>query len=133
MWSAKAAELGLSGRIRLMGFIPEPADVFRAADAHVLPSRYEGYSLVTLEALGCGIPAFVTVQSGIAERYPEGLSNYLLTDPEDVAGLVGRLRTWRANLGRPDPALEAFTREIQARPWERMAAEMAAILEGHPA
>jgi glycosyltransferase involved in cell wall biosynthesis len=129
VWAARATELGLSDRIRLMGFIPEPADIFRAADAHVLPSRYEGYSLVTLEALGCGIPAFITTQSGIAERYPEALSDYLLSDPEDIPTLVQRLRAWRAALGRPNPALQAFTEEIQARPWDRMAAEMVEIIE----
>lgn len=60
---ALAGELGLSGRVVFTGFIAE-RDLplyYRAADVMALPSlAYEGFGLVTAEALACGIPVVGT-------------------------------------------------------------------------
>lgn len=58
-----AGELGLSGRVVFTGFIAEK-DLplyYRAADVMALPSlAYEGFGLVTAEAMACGIPVVGT-------------------------------------------------------------------------
>lgn len=55
---AKAQELGCRDIVVFTGRIPEArkADYFRLADAYVHPSRMEGFGIVLLEALACGIP-----------------------------------------------------------------------------
>jgi glycosyltransferase involved in cell wall biosynthesis len=128
-WEARAAEAGLAGRIQFLGFVRDLPDLFRACDAHVLPSRYEGYSIVTQEALACGIPAFVTAAAGIADRYPPELSDLLIPDPEDVSDLAARLRRWRSGLGRPRPELALFSERLRAYTWDHMAAEIADVIE----
>jgi glycosyltransferase involved in cell wall biosynthesis len=129
LWRARAGAEGLAGRITFLGFRRDVPDIFKACDAHVLPSRYEGYSLVTQEALCCGLPAFITRASGIAERYPPGLNNLVLPDPNDVGDLVDRLRDWQA---RPDYYLDAvstFGRDLRSNTWDHMAERVAGFID----
>lgn len=128
-WQRRAAESGLGERIRFLGFRRDVPALFRACDAHVLPSRYEGYSLVTQEALCCGLPAFVTRTAGIAERFEGGLADALLVpDPDDAPALAARLRAWRDRAESLRPDLEAFSRRLRAYTWDHMAERIAAII-----
>lgn len=61
-------ELGIGERVNLTGFLDNPWAWFAAADAFLLPSRWEGMPNVALEALACGLPVIATPESGgIAE------------------------------------------------------------------
>jgi glycosyltransferase involved in cell wall biosynthesis len=127
-WEARAAEAGIAPRIRFLGFRRDVPDIFRACDAHVLPSRYEGYSLVTQEALCCGLPALITRTAGIAERFPAELEDSLIPDPDDAADLVGRLRTCRARFDEPSPALASFSEQLRASTWDQMAQQFTQVV-----
>lgn len=133
VWRERAEAAGLADRIRLVGSRRDLPEMLRAADGHVLPSRYEGYSMVTHEALCCGLPALVTASAGIAERYPEALRDWLIPDPEDVPDLTARLRRWREGVGRPRPDLVSFSEGLRAYTWQHMAARMVDLVEGAPA
>lgn len=45
--------LGLQDRIRLCGYAPDPFRAMRSADVFVMPSRFEGFGNVLVEALAC--------------------------------------------------------------------------------
>lgn len=65
----RAAELGMAGRTRFLGFVNQtqlPA-VYRAADLFVLPSLFEPFGLVVNEAMLCGLPA--TVSDRVGAKY----------------------------------------------------------------
>lgn len=51
-----ARRRGLSERVVFTGRIGFPEKFFKAADLHVLLSRYETFGLVHLEAMACGVP-----------------------------------------------------------------------------
>jgi glycosyltransferase involved in cell wall biosynthesis len=53
---AKAAALGLGSQVAFEGFLENPYPWLRHADLFVLPSRYEGFPNVVLEALALGTP-----------------------------------------------------------------------------
>lgn len=127
-WRALAKSSELAHRIEFLGTRRDVADLLRASDGHVLPSRYEGYSMVTQEALCCGVPAIITQASGIAERYPRELEDLVLPDPEDVTELVARLGRLRERIGRSWPELESFAAELRAFSWKRMSESMAAAI-----
>jgi phosphatidylinositol alpha-1,6-mannosyltransferase len=65
----KAIALGVSNRVVFAGFIPEEekADHYRLADAFVMPGRGEGFGIVYLEALACGLPIVASSLDASAE------------------------------------------------------------------
>jgi glycosyltransferase involved in cell wall biosynthesis len=127
-WEAETATAGLSERITFLGFRRDVPELFRAADAHVLPSRYEGYSLVTQEALSCGLPAFITNTAGIAERFKGELGEALLIkDPNDSAALADQLRGWQNLSTALRPAFDALSEELRTYTWDHMASAIADV------
>lgn len=51
-----STELGLDDVVVFAGSVSEPAGYLRSADCFVLPSRWEGFGLVLIEALQFGLP-----------------------------------------------------------------------------
>lgn len=102
-----ARSLGVADHVRFCG---NQADVRRfliASDLYVMPSRYEGISITTIEAMACGIPAVLYDVPGLrdfnagAERcvlIPEGAERLaeavvsLYRDPSRQALLAGRAK-----------------------------------------
>ena len=68
--------LGLSSRIKMLGFEDNPWLHYAAADAFLMPSRWEGMPNAALEALACGTPVIATPESGalaeVAVSAPKG-------------------------------------------------------------
>jgi glycosyltransferase involved in cell wall biosynthesis len=63
---ARAAELGVMERTRMLGFVNQtqlPA-VYASSDLLVLPSEYDAFGLVVNEAMLCGCPVAVTQYVG---------------------------------------------------------------------
>lgn len=96
---AKAKANRVEDRVVFPGRIPEheKADYFRLADAYVMPSRWEGFGFVVLEALACGIPVVASTADGTREAVMDGKLG-LLADPSDPEGLE---RAILAALRRP--------------------------------
>lgn len=86
---ALSAKLGLTGAVTFAGWVARDrlADTYRAHDALVSPSRFEGMSLVLQEAMACGLPVVATRIPGSEEVVIDGETG-LLVDVEDVAGLA---------------------------------------------
>ena len=55
-----AAELGVASRVELMPAVEDPVPHLRAADIVVVPSRWDGQSLVLLEAMACAAAVVAT-------------------------------------------------------------------------
>ncbi|WP_024514172.1 glycosyltransferase family 4 protein [Bradyrhizobium sp. Tv2a-2] len=61
--------------------------LYSAADAFVLPTAYETFSLVCMEAMACGLPVFATAAGGIEEYLKDGVNGFQIRmDAEDIAG-----------------------------------------------
>jgi glycosyltransferase involved in cell wall biosynthesis len=86
--------LGLSGRVTYIGHVGGELarEVWAAADAFILPSYSEGFSMAILEALACSLPCLITT----ACHFPElaDAQGAIVVNPEagEVAqGLLGLL------------------------------------------
>jgi glycosyltransferase involved in cell wall biosynthesis len=109
----KARSLGVSERIIFAGFIPEEekADHYRLAEAYVMPGWGEGFGIVYLEAMACGIPVVGSKLDGSREALRGG-SLGILVDPrypdEIKSGILEALRRPR---GVIPEGLEYFSYE----------------------
>jgi glycosyltransferase involved in cell wall biosynthesis len=129
-WQHRAHEAGLDDRIRFTGERRDMPDVFAALDALVHPARYEAYGLSVHEALCRGVPALVSAAAGVAEQYPETLSELLIDSPDDPGELVERLSRWRCDSERFRSLVVPVSEKLRAHTWDHMAAEIAALVEG---
>lgn len=73
---------------------------YSAADVCVIPSYYETFGLVALEALACGTPVVATRVGGFEEVIRQGETGYVLPDnnPRDLAGRIAALLS-KSSLG----------------------------------
>lgn len=88
-------ELGLEQHVRFLGRVPDEQlpNVLRAADLFVLPTRsMEGFGLVTIEAMACGVPV-VGTDNGATPEILRAVDPRLLAhaDPEALAAAIGRM------------------------------------------
>lgn len=89
-----AAQLGLAGRVRFLGFVghEELPDLLNAADIFVMPTLcQEGLPLSVVEAMACGLPVVATAAGGIPTAVEDNVSGVLFP-LGDVAALSERLR-----------------------------------------
>jgi len=88
-WRALASDLGVAERVRFLGHRSDMPAIYGAADALVLPTRYDAFANVCLEAAACGLPVLTTKANGAA-RWLDA-DRLTLEDPEDWEGLAERL------------------------------------------
>ena len=69
-----AAMLQGRDRVTLLVGRRDPVPVYHAADLLLLPSGREGFSLVTAEAMSCGVPVLRTRTAGTTETIVEGVT-----------------------------------------------------------
>ena len=69
-----AAAEGVSDCIRFLGSMTDVRGPLGEADIFVLPSRYEGFGLVLLEAMAVGVPVIAADVDGPAELVVDGLN-----------------------------------------------------------
>jgi glycogen(starch) synthase len=91
----EAGRLDLHSTVSFAGFMNEkqlPA-VLAATDATVVPSLYEPFGMVALEAAAAGAPLAVSATGGLAEIVEPGVTGVTFphSDPDALAGAVGSL------------------------------------------
>ncbi len=73
----KAEELGITDRVRFLGWSENPWTLCREAYGLVMASYYEGFPLTAVEALASGMPVISTPVSGIKELIKPGETGFL--------------------------------------------------------
>jgi glycosyltransferase involved in cell wall biosynthesis len=93
------ASLDLRDRVRLLGNVERPDDLYRSADLFVLASRYEGFPFAMLEAMAAGLPVLATRFGGADEMVEHGRDG-LLVPAGDVDGLADAIGVALDDRGR---------------------------------
>ncbi|GAA2778943.1 glycosyltransferase family 4 protein [Saccharopolyspora taberi] len=125
----QAAEHGVSDVARFVGHLPDPElqSLLSTADAVVLPSRYEPFGIVALEAAAAGAPLVASTAGGLGEIVHDGRTG-LAFAPGDVEGLADAvdavLRDPRAAAQRAEAARARLGSDFN---WERIASDTAAV------
>ena len=79
----QAADLGINGKqIEWKKYVADEdlANYFRAPAVFALPSRYEPFGMVAIEAMACGTPSVITVHGGLFDLIEFG-KHALYADP----------------------------------------------------
>lgn len=86
-WLGEQAEQQAPGRVRFLGALSDPADVYAAADLLLLPSRTEGMPGVLIEAALTGTPTVATAVGAVPEMLSGSDAGYLVApgDPSAFA------------------------------------------------
>lgn len=87
-----AARLGVAGRMHWHGPSRDVGRLFAAADVFALPTVYEPFGNVIVEAMATGVAAVVSKSAGAASAIQHGVSGLLLDDPRDAGELAANLK-----------------------------------------
>jgi glycosyltransferase involved in cell wall biosynthesis len=116
-----ADAIGVGDRVHWLGVVRDIATVYALADAFVLPSSYETFSLVTFEAASSGLAILATPVSGVRALIEDGQNGFLISQqPSMIAERLSQLAA--------DPALRtrlglAARQSALGFSWQKMVAE----------
>jgi glycosyltransferase involved in cell wall biosynthesis len=121
---------GQAGNVRWLGALPnaEVAPHLQAAQLFVMPSRYEGFGIVYMEALGAGLPVLATTAGAAGEMVRSGVNGYLLP-PDTIEPLTRTIQTLHHDRGRLARLGLAAYRRYQKHPtWRETAVAIRAFM-----
>ncbi len=114
-------ELGLAEHVRFIDAQPQEklADYYAAANVLVMPSHYESFGMVVLEAMACGTPVVASHVGGLASTVLPGQTGFLAPVGDvkafarSVEQLIGDPELWQS-------MSEAAYLRSQAYTWPRI-------------
>jgi UDP-glucose:(heptosyl)LPS alpha-1,3-glucosyltransferase len=114
-----AEQLGVSDRVIFAGARSDLPTIYPAADVFVLPTLYETFALVCLEAMASGLPVLASPVGGIEDYLIDGVNGFhIRRDSADIAEKLDRVLS--------DPSLLARVRQrglatAKDYAWEKIA------------
>jgi len=84
---------GVEAQIIFAGPTGEPWKYYAASDIFLLPTVYEAFGLVVLEAMATGLPTVVSREAGAAELIQDGRNGLLINEPRDSAEIAAKLES----------------------------------------
>lgn len=111
-----AQRRGVGDRVHFLGAQAQIEQLFAAVDVFALPSLFEPFGNVVIEAMAAGLPALCSRACGAAELFDPAMSALIVDDPTDLGALAKALN----ELLRVKQDRRAATRAIAERfTWER--------------
>lgn len=117
-----------TSQVRFVGKTPTPQQWYAAADVLVHPSRYEAFSLVTLEASASGLPIVAHAINGTEELVEPGVNGFLTAFGGDA--LREPLIALRDDVPRRAAMSAAALERSRRYAWDRVASEYFDVLAG---
>jgi UDP-glucose:(heptosyl)LPS alpha-1,3-glucosyltransferase len=91
-----ARRCGVAGQVTFVHFVDAVEKYYAAADLFVLPTRYDPFASVCLEAMACGLPVVTTDMAGAAELIDPGKTGEVIPSGDAERLLESILRDLRA-------------------------------------
>lgn len=121
---------GLTGTVRLHGFLPEEEKQALVAGAllHLNTSQGEGWGLCVLEAAAAGVPTVAYDVDGLRDAVRDGETGWLVRSGELIEDVTERALKELADPGRRAAVAAACRAWAAQFSWDRSAARMAALV-----
>ncbi|MEO1936886.1 MAG: glycosyltransferase family 4 protein [Myxococcales bacterium] len=126
-WQKMIADLGISDLVRFLGPRDDLEVVYGAVDAMVLPTHYDAFANVTLEAAASGLPVLTTRANGASEWLSNAVVCLDLGDAPNTEGDSDRLANAMQDLADRERAWglgEQARRIVQRMDWPSHAAAL---------
>ena len=83
-------DLGLDGRVHLLGWVDDVPRLLSTLDLLISPSRSEPFGLSIVEGMACGVPVIATRSEGALEILEDGVTGKLLPsgNPDEIAEAI---------------------------------------------
>ena len=101
---------------------------YSAAEAVVVPSQYESFGMVALEAMACGTPVVASHVGGLAYLVQDGVTGFTVP-VDDPAELADRLTSIIQNPGLRDQMGKQAVLLAQDYAWDKIATRLLAVYE----
>lgn len=122
----RADELGVAGSVNFLGFRPDGASLMTEMDIVAVPSRFEPFGIVAVEAMALAKPVVASAVGGLTESVADGTTGRLVppNDPDRLAEALtelarsAELRTRMGKAGHaralalfsPERVIEAYSK-----------------------
>ncbi len=102
---------------------------YSAAEVCVVPSHYESFGLVALEAMACGTPVIASRVGGLQQTVEDGVTGFLVP-AGDKDALAEKLRVVLSNGGLRQRLAANARHKAQEYTWQRVATRIVDVYEG---
>lgn len=96
-YASEIRAMGMENRVKFVGASNTVADFYAASDVFALPTQYEAWGLVIVEAMACGLPVLTSRLAGASITVQEGRTGELLDDPSRVPEIAEKLHSLLQN------------------------------------
>jgi UDP-glucose:(heptosyl)LPS alpha-1,3-glucosyltransferase len=125
-YQAMAQRLGVEKHVVFAGVSHEVEAYYMASDIFVMPSVFDTFGMVALEAMAGGLPVVISSKVGTKDLVKQGVQGFILGDdpePQELAAKIALLLNpeQRAKMGE-----EARATALQ-HTWDRVADQMEEI------
>ena len=128
-YQREAARLAMSTRIHFAGQVRDVTRIFHGADALAMPSLFEPFGNVAMEAMASGLPVMVSAQSGASELLPETMGKFTVQDPCSSSEIADKLN---ALLDTREALRDAARATAEHYTWNAYAENLAKIISALP-
>ena len=118
-----AAQLGCGEQVHFRPATDTIEQYYAGADVLVLPTPYDAFGMVVLEAMAAGLPVVVSQNAGASELIDDGRNGYVLRNEASLLELMHK-----AAASGPEIGLAARTTAL-AHSWDRVAAETLGVYQ----
>ncbi len=125
-FARRAQALNVGGRVVFTGPQPKVEEIFHAADAFAMPSLFEPFGNVVMEAMASGLPALTSAFSGVAEVLPPSMRGFRVDNPDDVGEVALRLG---ALFDAPKSLANEARATAEKFTWSHYAKQLNSVLE----
>jgi UDP-glucose:(heptosyl)LPS alpha-1,3-glucosyltransferase len=124
-----ATDVGVKDKTIFVGLTNEINKYFAASDIFVLPTLYEPFGLVILEAMASGLPVVVSSIAGAAELITDGKDGMLLENPENPTEIANKVNYIIENENNKKQIGKLARAAAEQYSWQRTAEGMMEVFE----